>query len=275
MTDRFGATMSDLPCPTLSELSTGRTTADLRSHRCLALSDVGRSARGEPHGGDGRGLAPWSAPRRTRSTPASVTTREELGADLTALRLRAGLTVRQLATRAGLPSATVGGWVNARHLPGQGQLDQFRLLLEACGVDRAEHQAVARCGGAGAPVQRRPGDPIQRRGRRSLPRPRAVPTRGRRTLLRAQRLHRARARPTVPTRPAGVGSSDTALAVRRRRVRLGQVVGPARRGLPGRRRRRAAGRPPASPGRSASSRPAPIRSMGCALRCRRCPSPGW
>ena len=80
--------------------------------------------------------------------PASITTREELGADLTELRLRAGLTVRQLATGAHLPSATVGGWVTARHLPGPGQREQFRAMLEACRVPAGEHQgwfdAVAR-----------------------------------------------------------------------------------------------------------------------------------
>ncbi|HEY8302681.1 MAG TPA: helix-turn-helix domain-containing protein [Jatrophihabitans sp.] len=80
--------------------------------------------------------------------PESIATREELGADLTALRLRAGLTVRELATRAHLPTATVGGWVTARHLPGPSQHEQFRALLEACGVAPGEHQpwldAVAR-----------------------------------------------------------------------------------------------------------------------------------
>ncbi|MEU4689024.1 helix-turn-helix domain-containing protein [Actinoplanes sp. NPDC023714] len=63
-----------------------------------------------------------------------VETREEWGHALTGLRLRAGLTVRELARRCGLSSATAGGWVKGTHLPGPAQRDQFRTLLAACGV---------------------------------------------------------------------------------------------------------------------------------------------
>jgi WD40 repeat protein/transcriptional regulator with XRE-family HTH domain len=63
-----------------------------------------------------------------------VRSRDELGGALTTLRLRAGLTIRDLALRAGLPSATVGGYVTGKHLPAPGQVDQFRAVLSACGV---------------------------------------------------------------------------------------------------------------------------------------------
>ncbi|GID65058.1 hypothetical protein Acy02nite_29390 [Actinoplanes cyaneus] len=66
--------------------------------------------------------------------PDRIGTREELGAALTTLRQRAGLTIRALATRSELPVATVGGYVKATHLPGPAQLGQFRALLTACGV---------------------------------------------------------------------------------------------------------------------------------------------
>jgi WD40 repeat protein/transcriptional regulator with XRE-family HTH domain len=63
-----------------------------------------------------------------------VQTRPEFGEELTKLREHAGLTVRELAVRSGVPSATVGGYLRARHLPSVGQLGTFRALLAACGV---------------------------------------------------------------------------------------------------------------------------------------------
>ncbi|MFI1996040.1 helix-turn-helix domain-containing protein [Actinoplanes sp. NPDC020271] len=73
---------------------------------------------------------------RVEIGPEQVETREDLGAALTTLRQRAGLTVRALAVRSKVPAATVGGYVKATHLPGPAQLDQFRALLLACGVPR-------------------------------------------------------------------------------------------------------------------------------------------
>jgi WD40 repeat protein/transcriptional regulator with XRE-family HTH domain len=66
--------------------------------------------------------------------PDRIESRDELGSVLTQLRLRAGLTIRELASRAGLPTATVGDYVKGRHLPGPAQSAQFRKLLEACEV---------------------------------------------------------------------------------------------------------------------------------------------
>jgi WD40 repeat protein/transcriptional regulator with XRE-family HTH domain len=66
--------------------------------------------------------------------PDRIRTRTEFGEELTKLREAAELTVRELASRSGIPPATVGGYLRARHLPSVGQLDTFRTLLAACGV---------------------------------------------------------------------------------------------------------------------------------------------
>ncbi len=67
-------------------------------------------------------------------TAEVVQSRVELGRALTVLRLRSGLTVRQLAVRLDVPAATLGGYFSGRHLPGPAGLDLFTSLLEACGV---------------------------------------------------------------------------------------------------------------------------------------------
>ncbi|MDA8292088.1 MAG: helix-turn-helix domain-containing protein [Actinomycetota bacterium] len=61
-------------------------------------------------------------------------TRADLARELTALRSRSGLTVRELARRVGTPTATIGGYFSGRHLPGTAQLGLFRELLRQCGV---------------------------------------------------------------------------------------------------------------------------------------------
>lgn len=50
--------------------------------------------------------------------------------------------MRELAVRSGVPTATVGGYLTARHLPGPSQLEQFRALLFHCGVDAPEDQQL-------------------------------------------------------------------------------------------------------------------------------------
>ncbi|MEU4244909.1 helix-turn-helix domain-containing protein [Actinoplanes sp. NPDC026619] len=77
----------------------------------------------------------------TETEPDRIESRDELGAGLTTLRLRAGLTIRELASRAGLPTATVGDYVKGRHLPGPAQSAQFRKLLEASGVSDPDELA--------------------------------------------------------------------------------------------------------------------------------------
>ena len=88
-------------------------------------------------GGEGRGI-----PDRIDIDPDLINTRDDLGAALTALRQRAGYTVRELATRAGLPRATADGYVRGKHLPSLAQVEPFRSLLVACGIT-AEDELLA------------------------------------------------------------------------------------------------------------------------------------
>ncbi len=68
----------------------------------------------------------------------AVSTREELAAVLTALRERAGMTVRDVAKAADVPVATVGGYFSGRHIPPVAALAQTTAVLRACGVPDEE-----------------------------------------------------------------------------------------------------------------------------------------
>lgn len=70
--------------------------------------------------------------------PTGLSGREDVAAALTALRERAGLSVRDLARRSGVPLATVGGYLSGRHLPQAASRDVLRRLLTACGVSSDE-----------------------------------------------------------------------------------------------------------------------------------------
>lgn len=74
--------------------------------------------------------------------PSRVSDREDFGRELTLLRQRARLTVRALAARMGLPSATLGGYFSARHLPSAAHVESLCALLAQCGVtERSEADA--------------------------------------------------------------------------------------------------------------------------------------
>ena len=77
-------------------------------------------------------------PATAAGTPRAIQTRAELAHQLTALRVRAGLTVRELARRLGVPTATVGDYCSGRHLPGPAQLELFRSILRECGISEGE-----------------------------------------------------------------------------------------------------------------------------------------
>ncbi|MFC4587111.1 nSTAND1 domain-containing NTPase [Sphaerisporangium corydalis] len=66
--------------------------------------------------------------------PSSVLTKKGFGILLTATREAAGLTVRDLARKAQVPSGTVSGWGTGRHLPTLSQKALFLRLLAECGV---------------------------------------------------------------------------------------------------------------------------------------------
>lgn len=65
----------------------------------------------------------------------TIRTRQELAAAFTALRRRAGLTVRQLAARTDLPPATIGDYMAGRRVPGPAQHPNLRRILSCCGIE--------------------------------------------------------------------------------------------------------------------------------------------
>src|SRR5690606_30649876 len=66
--------------------------------------------------------------------PGRISDRVDFAAALTSLREAAGLTVRDLAKRAAVPTATVSGYLSGRHLPNPSQPEAFLDVLAACGV---------------------------------------------------------------------------------------------------------------------------------------------
>jgi len=98
--------------------------------------------------------------------PDRIATQQDFGRELTAIRARAGLTVRQVARAAGLPVSTTGDYFSGRHLPADGRPEQLFGILRACGetdpavlarwmsaLQRARRPPGRRPGGAGAPYR--------------------------------------------------------------------------------------------------------------------------
>ncbi|NUP30043.1 MAG: helix-turn-helix transcriptional regulator, partial [Nocardia sp.] len=78
---------------------------------------------------------------------ARLSTRKEFGAALTAVRAAAGLSIREVARKAGVTPGTVSGWFagNAAPAPDEGLRD-LAAVLRACGVaepDIAQWKAAA------------------------------------------------------------------------------------------------------------------------------------
>jgi WD40 repeat protein/transcriptional regulator with XRE-family HTH domain len=65
--------------------------------------------------------------------PTQIFTRQQFAHGLTALRKRAGLTVRQVARRTGIPSGTLGDYYRGRHLPAVNH-DVLSKIVRACGI---------------------------------------------------------------------------------------------------------------------------------------------
>ena len=61
-------------------------------------------------------------------------TRDDFARELTLLRLAAGLTVRDLAQRLALPTATLGDYFSGKHLPSPKHFPSLQALLRECGV---------------------------------------------------------------------------------------------------------------------------------------------
>ena len=74
--------------------------------------------------------------------PCSISTTAEFADALTALRHRAGISIRKLASVTGIPPATLGGYFSGRHLPSVSQGSVLEAMLSALGVsDRDEVHA--------------------------------------------------------------------------------------------------------------------------------------
>lgn len=74
-----------------------------------------------------------------------MSSKEDVGRALTALRLAAGMSIREVSRQLDVPSATLGGYFSGRHLPPLTQNQLLRRLLSALGVtDPAQQDAWAR-----------------------------------------------------------------------------------------------------------------------------------
>jgi WD40 repeat protein/transcriptional regulator with XRE-family HTH domain len=98
--------------------------------------------------------------------PDRIATQQDFGRELSALRTRAGLTIRQVARAAGLPVSTTGDYFSGRHLPPDNRPEQLLRILRACGetdpdvltrwlsaLQRAKRAPGRRPGGAGTPYR--------------------------------------------------------------------------------------------------------------------------
>lgn len=79
--------------------------------------------------------------RQATVDPAAITDAAGFAAALTRLRTEAGLTVREVSRRTGVPTATLGGYFSGRHLPPPTQPAQLATLLQALGVESPDHEA--------------------------------------------------------------------------------------------------------------------------------------
>lgn len=67
--------------------------------------------------------------------PSTIRTRAEFASSLSALRIAAELTVRQVVERSGCPQGTLSGWFAGQHVPTDANEKMFRAVLFACGVE--------------------------------------------------------------------------------------------------------------------------------------------
>jgi hypothetical protein len=66
--------------------------------------------------------------------PRRIADRQDFANSLTILKDQAGLSVRDVARTAGLPTATAGDYFSGRHLPQVKLVGTFTGMLAACGV---------------------------------------------------------------------------------------------------------------------------------------------
>ncbi len=119
--------------------------------------------------------------------PGRAATTEELGRELTLARLRAGLTVRQVAKAAEIPVSTAGDYFAGRHLPSASQSDALRKIVSCL---RTVHAGAGRC--VGSCTRKGPASSRAALSRRArpVPRPSTVRGSGRAVVLRPGRARR-------------------------------------------------------------------------------------
>jgi WD40 repeat protein/transcriptional regulator with XRE-family HTH domain len=66
--------------------------------------------------------------------PERIISQQDFGRELTLVRQRAGLTVRQVAKACGIPASTAGDYFAGRHLPPASQPELLPQILSACGI---------------------------------------------------------------------------------------------------------------------------------------------
>lgn len=76
--------------------------------------------------------------------PDEIASTDGFLAALAELRVRAGLTVRELGRAADIPGSTIGGYLSGRHLPPPTRPEVLGRLLTALGVPEADHPAWVR-----------------------------------------------------------------------------------------------------------------------------------
>lgn len=97
--------------------------------------------------------------------PELVGKREQLGEALTELRIRAGLSVRDVADQSDALLGTVAGWFAGQHAPTKASRDMFERVLRVCGVADDElsawWEAIERISRRGGRRRTRPEPPYR------------------------------------------------------------------------------------------------------------------
>src|SRR2546430_2247243 len=89
------------------------------------------------------------------SAPNEIKNRQEFGLALETLRVRAGMSGREVARRADVPVTTLSGYLHGRNLPHSGGNEGFVRVLKALGV--ADNDTVCQWFEAIDRIRRYPG----------------------------------------------------------------------------------------------------------------------
>jgi Novel STAND NTPase 1/Helix-turn-helix domain len=98
---------------------------------------------------------PYKVVQAIMTDPGRIGTRQEFADELSLLKDHAGLTVRDIAAKTGIPPSTLGGYFAGSHLPPAKMTDLLPSILSVCGVDDAAQRE--RWLAALARVRRAPG----------------------------------------------------------------------------------------------------------------------